>query len=99
MLNYSRQDKAVEIIINIDSKIPDQLIGDEFRLRQIITNLTNNALKFTKQGNVTINGRLIEHPSPFLRFDITDTGTGIPEEHLPHLFSHRNGSFVLTLFG
>ena len=87
MLNYSRQDKAVEIIINIDSKIPDQLIGDEFRLRQIITNLTNNALKFTKQGNVTINGRLIEHPSPFLRFDITDTGTGIPEEHLPHLFN------------
>lgn len=87
MLNYSRQDKAVDIITDIDPNIPEQLIGDEFRLRQIITNLANNALKFTKKGNVTIKCRFIQHPSPFLRFEIIDTGTGVPEEHIPFLFN------------
>ncbi len=87
MLNYSRHDKAVDIITDLDPNIPEQLTGDEFRLRQIITNLANNALKFTKVGSVKIKCRFIQHPSPFIRFEIIDTGSGVPEEHIPFLFN------------
>lgn len=87
MLNYSRHDKAVDIITDLDPNIPEQLTGDEFRLRQIITNLANNALKFTKVGSVKIKCKFIPHPSPFLRFEIIDTGSGVPEEHIPFLFN------------
>ncbi|MBT8361209.1 MAG: response regulator, partial [Deltaproteobacteria bacterium] len=62
--------------------------GDPTRLRQILTNLVSNAVKFTSQGEVTLKVELIEkrENKQLLRFSIVDTGIGIAEKSLPHLF-------------
>ncbi len=71
------------------SIVPDLVVGDEFRFRQILTNLVSNALKFTDRGGVTL---LLSAEQVFLeniklRITVTDTGIGIPVEQQSHLFS------------
>ena len=83
--------KPVELIYNVDDNIPVMVLGDEHRLRQIIINLVNNALKFTDRGyvKVTVKSKAIEDKKVELSFEVEDTGIGIKEEELPKLF----GSF------
>lgn len=71
--------------------VPMQLLGDPIRLRQVLTNLTNNAVKFTRQGEVAIGVSLpAEQPTDaekvMLRFSVRDTGIGIPHDKLGLLF-------------
>ncbi|MBS1792341.1 MAG: PAS domain S-box protein [Acidobacteria bacterium] len=78
-------------------EIPTRLLGDSGRLRQILTNLVGNAVKFTKNGTVTINTELREEKigSAKIYFEITDTGVGITPEQQAHLFqafSQADGS-------
>ena len=61
-------------------------VGDRLRIRQILTNLLSNAIKFTSQGAVTVAVRAQQHPFECLRFDISDTGVGIPQDDLDKLF-------------
>ena len=67
------------IKVELDSRIPENLIGDKLRLSQIIMNLVSNALKFTKNGEVCINANLvkIEGKQHFIEFQIKDDGVGI----------------------
>lgn len=84
-----------EFILDFDSQIPNNLIGDPIRLSQIFMNLINNALKFTKNGKVSIVAKLksLEDQTAIVSFEIKDTGIGIPEEKLESVFeSFSQGS-------
>jgi CheY-like chemotaxis protein len=79
----------LDLIYQIDPDVPSQIISDSLRLRQILINLVNNALKFTKEGEVFLRVKLIktfDDDSFELGFDIRDTGIGIPEDKMDRLF-------------
>ena len=82
-------EKGVELGVRIDHDIPTALIGDPLRLRQVLTNLVGNAIKFTERGAVVIRVKRNPHgagPGALL-FSVTDTGIGIPADKLPSLFN------------
>lgn len=88
-----------KFILNIDSKIPKYVVGDPTKLSQILLNLINNALKFTKDGEVTINTSLVSlaDNNVTISFEIKDTGIGIPEEKLNTIFdSFSQGSIDIN---
>jgi len=74
--------------VEIDTAIPEFLIGDKLRLSQIIMNLASNALKFTKNGEVIISADLkrVEGKVYFIEFKVKDTGIGIAKEHQEKIF-------------
>jgi CheY-like chemotaxis protein len=77
-----------ELICDIDHDIPDVIIGDPLRIKQILLNLLNNAVKFTEEGTVRLNIRLIDNIEEQLRieFSVVDTGIGISPEAMGRLF-------------
>ncbi len=81
-------DKPVELLQEIDENLPVKLWGDGLRIRQIIINLLNNAVKFTDEGHVklTIRVEKKEEEKASLFFSVSDTGQGIKEEDLERLF-------------
>jgi len=78
----------IDLVYQIDSSVPPQVIGDQLRLRQILINLVSNAMKFTKTGEVFISVKLESRKDDdlVLLFKILDTGIGIPEDKLNKLF-------------
>ncbi|MCC9606261.1 response regulator [Blastopirellula sp. JC732] len=80
--------KGLELAIDFDSRIPDQLVGDEIRLRQIITNLVSNAVKFTERGEVLLSVKLLRRfPRDVrIRFTVSDTGVGITDADQKRIF-------------
>ncbi|MFL5268393.1 MAG: response regulator [Stellaceae bacterium] len=80
--------KGLELACLVPAKLPTALIGDAGRLRQILTNLVGNAIKFTEFGRVSIRVSLIEQnrSSASIAFEVADTGIGIPAEKLDHIF-------------
>jgi CheY-like chemotaxis protein len=68
--------------------MPETLAGDPDRLRQLLINLCGNAIKFTERGEVTVWGRVVSNDNNALlvRFEVRDTGIGIPESRMPALF-------------
>src|SRR3990172_3113268 len=83
------EDKGVELITFIHYDVLTELQGDPGRLRQILSNLVSNALKFTTQGEVVLKVSVQEETSTHatLRFSVTDTGIGIPKEKIDKLFA------------
>ncbi len=85
-------EKGLELIYWIDPALPRQIIGDPTRLRQVLLNLLNNAVKFTEQGEVFLRvsqgaAGASEPAGPLiLHFQVTDTGIGIPADRLDRLF-------------
>jgi PAS domain S-box-containing protein len=79
---------GVRLTAAIDADLPRHLWGDETRLRQVLTNLASNAVKFTPQGTVTINVRRRDtvDGAPQLRFEVADTGIGIAPEAQETIF-------------
>jgi signal transduction histidine kinase len=77
-------DKGLELTSELDSNMPEILIGDSARLQQILVNLVNNAVKFTQEGSVHV--RLSKLDTQQWGITVTDTGQGIPKEELPHIF-------------
>jgi signal transduction histidine kinase/CheY-like chemotaxis protein/HPt (histidine-containing phosphotransfer) domain-containing protein len=87
-LGIRADQKGLELTADIASVVPDHLIGDPMRLRQVLINLTDNAIKFTARGDVTV-GVTVESATDdehCLHFTIRDTGVGIPEEKRALIF-------------
>ncbi|MBN2233632.1 MAG: response regulator [Opitutales bacterium] len=80
-------EKGVEMACLVDPELPSKWVGDPGRIRQVLVNLTANAIKFTEKGSVTISVKPLQEDSgENLRFEIKDTGIGIPEETQRKLF-------------
>ena len=81
--------KNLAITLTTDPDVPAWLVGDQARLRQILLNLLNNAVKFTAKGGIVLavsSGAPAGGPDHRLRFAVTDSGIGIPQDKLGHLF-------------
>ncbi len=88
MIWYRAQDKGLEFDVSVDPNVPSVLYGDEVRIKQILINLLNNAVKYTNEGRVGlhIESETLEEDTVLLRFMVTDTGIGIKNDALPYLF-------------
>ena len=88
MILFKAQDKGLKFTVEVDPSIPDELSGDEVRIRQIFTNLLNNAVKFTDKGSVSlkIRGKKTEERKINLVITVWDTGIGIKPEDRDMLF-------------
>ncbi|MCK5539213.1 MAG: response regulator, partial [Bacteroidales bacterium] len=91
------KEKGLELLINVNSEIPDELIGDALRLGQILTNLIDNSIKFTEKGRITIAIDLltIHDDLTTLEFSVSDCGIGmndLQKEKLFKSFSQANTS-------
>ncbi|AXT56988.1 response regulator [Aquimarina sp. MMG015] len=80
--------KNLEVFINVDKSLNKQYLGDPFRIKQILTNLLNNAYKFTDQGSITIDGKITENglAEKELVISVKDTGIGITKEQQKYIF-------------
>lgn len=80
-------DKDISVLTDVDDSIPSILIGDGLRIRQILINLTNNAVKFTQKGSITLSVKKEkeEEKKLYISFSVSDTGQGIKEEDLKKL--------------
>ena len=81
-------DKGLELIINIDPRIPERLVGDPLRLDQMLVNYANNAVKFTDSGEIEIQAQLREETAQnvLLHFRVRDTGIGLTPAQSAKLF-------------
>jgi signal transduction histidine kinase/ligand-binding sensor domain-containing protein/CheY-like chemotaxis protein/HPt (histidine-containing phosphotransfer) domain-containing protein len=88
LLAIQAEAKGLELIVNIDPLLPDWVMGDPGRVRQILLNLGNNAIKFTHAGEVSIDIRQISADADgmSIRCEVRDTGIGIPAERVESLF-------------
>ena len=88
MFGERAEKKGLQLFCSIDPQVPSRVRGDPMRLRQVIVNLVNNAIKFTERGEVAVtvkaagqdaNGHLV-------KMEVRDTGMGIPKDRLHRLF-------------
>jgi two-component system sensor histidine kinase/response regulator len=80
--------KNIELIVNVDPGVPDRVLGDPQRLRQVLTNLVGNAVKFTHQGEIAIEvfPLALQNGRALLSFEVRDTGIGMEAETISQLF-------------
>jgi signal transduction histidine kinase len=85
-LGMRAHQKGIELLVDVEPGVPDNVIGDPLRLRQVVTNLVSNAIKFTARGHVLLEVRVDRRAdrSASIRFSITDTGVPMP----PILWTH-----------
>lgn len=88
MIRIRLEDKNVSLKVDVDSRLPALLYGDEVRIKQILINLLNNAVKFTNQGQITLIMRFSDMPNDRIRIvtTVADTGIGIKKEELNQIF-------------
>ncbi|MFG0928122.1 PAS domain S-box protein [Pseudomonas sp. CJQ_8] len=88
VLGGNQAEKDVELLFDLDTSLPQCLVGDSLRLQQILINLAGNALKFTERGEITVSLRVCDRrpDAVRLRISVTDTGIGISEEQLQRIF-------------
>ncbi len=89
LMGVKASEKSLELVLDIEPDVPRQLRGDPGRLRQVLTNFTGNALKFTERGEVVVGVQLVamRGNDATLRFFVRDTGIGIPADKIVRLFS------------
>lgn len=86
MASQRIKDKNVRLEVEVDHNIPSRLYGDDVRIRQVLTNILTNAVKYTHEGNVWLRvGGRRTGDTAVLTFEVEDTGIGIREEDLPKL--------------
>nr|WP_230687910.1 hybrid sensor histidine kinase/response regulator [Hymenobacter ruricola] len=90
MFKFATESKGLALHINVADNVPAAVLGDPVRLNQILVNLVGNAIKFTRQGSVTVTAKVVsgnesdEHS--LIRFAVRDTGIGIPADKLGAIF-------------
>ena len=89
MIWVRTREKGLEFHVDVEPAIPSQLRGDEVRIKQILINLLNNAVKYTSEGSVTLSIQCmrLENGHAQIAYSVTDTGMGIKKENIPYLFS------------
>lgn len=89
LFGYQVSEKGVALSYHIAADVPNHLIGDPFRITQVLTNLMGNALKFTQQGEIEVKVQLLDHNDQVikLKFSVKDSGIGISKEQQEHLFN------------
>jgi len=93
------EQKGLELAVDFAADVPDAVIGDPVRLRQVFVNLVGNAIKFTESGEIEVRARLESHDDDkgaLLRFSVRDTGIGIPEDKLSTIFESFSQADVST---
>lgn len=90
VLKVAALGKDIDIVLSYDKSLPTVVRGDIAKFRQIFSNLTNNAIKFTESGKVTVSVRRDRETDTHLlvRFEVTDTGIGISEQEMSRLFQN-----------
>jgi signal transduction histidine kinase len=85
---YMKEEKDISLLLDVDADVPDTLLGDPVRLRQILINLIGNAFKFTSKGTIKTSVKKIKEAKDFteLKFSVSDTGIGIPKSKIDNLF-------------
>ncbi|MDO6445912.1 response regulator [Colwellia sp. 1_MG-2023] len=93
--------KGLELIVKTAPNVPKQIKSDPVRLQQILVNLVTNAVKFTNQGHVLIEVKLSEKNTNQIEFNVSDTGIGLSEDSIEHLFQSFNqaDSTITRKFG
>ncbi len=88
LLSIQMTRKSIELLLRIDREVPSLLRGDPGRIRQVITNLLGNAIKFTSNGEITLGVDVVKQYGDIalLRFLVSDTGIGIAQDKLDALF-------------
>lgn len=88
MIEFRAIEKKLKIKYDIDGSIPSRLYGDELRLREVLTNLLTNAVKYTKEGCITLTVHRLSSDDTMTRlhFSVKDTGIGIKDEDKEHLW-------------
>ena len=89
MIWIKAKEKGLEFRLHVDSSIPSMLCGDEVRIKQILINLLNNAVKYTSEGSVTLSVRCERQALNRVRvwYSVEDTGQGVKKENIPYIFN------------
>lgn len=102
-LAINAERKGLQFTSNVGSEVPDELIGDPLRLRQVLLNLLNNAIKFTNAGYIEMRATLEgqRHETVTVHFSVRDTGVGIPSDKVDLIFEafRQADSSVSRKFG
>jgi signal transduction histidine kinase/ligand-binding sensor domain-containing protein/CheY-like chemotaxis protein len=99
---YRSNEKGLQFMLNFDTKIPEAVIGDPTRIKQLIINLVSNSIKFTENGGISISFEAETDPRGteeffFIRGIVTDTGIGVPDDKQQLIFdsfTQADGSFT-----
>jgi PAS domain S-box-containing protein len=87
ILNVKAEEKGIMLAYEPDGPVPEHITSDPARLRQIVTNLVGNAIKFTEQGGVSVVTRVVQHEDqPILEIDVIDTGIGMSPDKIESIF-------------
>jgi len=90
-ISVKASQKDLPLIIDLDPGLPDQVIGDALRLRQVISNLLSNAVKFTDEGQVVLSlkvDRPLTDDKVYVNVSVTDTGIGIEPDKIDVIFEN-----------
>ena len=95
LVSIEAHKKGLEVVVDIDTEVPEFVRGDSNRLQQVLLNFVKNAVKFTEQGFVSVSVRLLveygdaseTYSKPFILFEVADTGIGVPSEQKQKIFN------------
>lgn len=89
MIWIKAKEKGLEFRLQVDASIPSMLCGDEVRIKQVLINLLNNAVKYTNEGSITLSARCERLGLNRVRvwYSVEDTGQGVKKENIPYLFN------------
>lgn len=97
--SFQVKGKSVKILGDVEEKIPESLIGDPYRLTQMLNNLVSNAVKFTKEGDIVIAAEFVDNiddNKALIEFKVSDTGIGIPKNKLNSIFDSFTQAYTDT---